>query len=495
MQGQVNPFEIHTGSDRVGSPLYLVLILGTLLISALLISKMGFIGGMAFIILPFGFVYLYLLFEYPIIGLYTSLGYSFIVLGLGKYVTGIPLGTLLDGIFILTYIALFFNRFREKIDFSPAAKDITLLSALWFGYTIFELVNPEARSTSAWFSGRGVAIYMFMCIPLSLLFINTNKKIDTFLVVWGIFSLLATMKGVMQHFWGVDQWERAWLNEGNYKTHILFGRLRSFSFMSDAGQFGANQAYSAIVAFIVSGAFKDVRRKLFFLVVAFGGLYGMILSGTRGALSVPLAALATFFVLRKNIKVMVSGAIVLALVFVFFKFTMIGQGNPQIRRMRTAFDPNDASLQVRLDNQKKLKAYLASRPFGGGIGHAGVKAQRFLPNAFLSNIPTDSGYVLTWAEMGIIGLGLLLFILFYVLIKASFKIMFRIRDPDLKLKLSALVGGMFGIMVANYGNAVLIQMPTNILIYISMAILMNSDQYDCEENDTIKTSSMTTITA
>jgi hypothetical protein len=52
--------------------------------------------------------------------------------------------------------------------------------------------------------------------------------------------------------------------------------------------------------------------------------------------------------------------------------------------MRTAFDPNDASLQVRLDNQKILKGYLAVRPLGGGIGHAGDKAQRFLPNAFLS---------------------------------------------------------------------------------------------------------------
>jgi hypothetical protein len=61
----------------------------------------------------------------------------------------------------------------------------------------------------------------------------------------------------------------------------------------------------------------------------------------------------------------------------FFKFTMIANGNDQVRRMRTAFDPNDASLQVRLDNQKILKGYLDSRPFGGGIGHAGDKAQRF----------------------------------------------------------------------------------------------------------------------
>jgi len=38
-------------------------------------------------------------------------------------------------------------------------------------------------------------------------------------------------------------------------------------------------------------------------------------------------------------------------VYIFFAHTTIGQGNAEIRRMRTAFDPNEASLQVRLENQ------------------------------------------------------------------------------------------------------------------------------------------------
>jgi hypothetical protein len=476
----VNPFESETGSGRIAMPGYVALILCIVSVSAWLIFRMEIIGGLAFILLPLFAVFIYFLFTYPILGLYTTLGYAFIVLGLGKYITGIPLGTLMDGILILTYIALFFNKFRERVDFSPANKDITILAVIWFGYTIFELFNPEARSISAWFSGRGVSLYMLLTVPLTLLFIDSNKKLNTFLYLWGILSLLATLKGVMQHFMGVDHWERAWLNEGNYKTHILFGKLRSFSFMSDAGQFGANQAYSAVVAFIVSLSFKDFRNKLFFIIVAVSGLYGMVISGTRGAMSVPIVGLAVFFVLRKNIRVLITGAIVLMAVVVFFKFTSIGQGNAQIRRMRTAFDPNDASLMVRLDNQRKLRAYLATRPFGGGIGHAGVKAQRFLPYAFLSNVPTDSGYVLVWAEMGVVGLLLLLFILFWVLIKSCYRIMFRIRDPMLKLKFAALASGMSGIMIANYGNAVLGQMPTNMLIYISMALLMNSELFDKE---------------
>jgi hypothetical protein len=248
--------------------------------------------------------------------------------------------------------------------------------------------------------------------------------------------------------------------------------------MSDAGQFGANQAYSAVMAAIVAFAEKRSRRRIFFLLVAVLGFIGMILSGTRGAISIPLAGFAFFFILRKSSVVVISGTVLLVIVFVFFKFTYVGQSNTFIRRMRSAFDPNDPSLQVRFENQKRLSTYLATRPFGGGIGHAGVKAKAFLPDAFLSNIATDSWYVLIWAEQGIVGLALHLFILFYILIKSSYRIMFRIRDPVLKLKMAALASGMFGVMIASYGNAVLGTMPTSLLIYASMALMLNTEKLE-----------------
>ena len=483
MKGILNPFDQFVGSDQLQKPFSIVMLVGLLTLSAVITSKIGIVGGLGLFILPFLFSYLYLLFRFPIIGLYTSIILGFVLMGLGRYITGLSLGLIMDGILILTLLALIFNRFTERIDWSPANKDITYLALIWFGYSLFELVNPESRSVAAWFSGRGIAFYMLMLVPLTLLFIDTNRKLDYFLYLWGIFTLLVTLKGFIQMKFGVDHWEQAWLDEGNYKTHILFGKLRVFSFLSDAGQFGANEAYSGVMAAIVSMAQKDWRKKLFFLVVAFAGFFGMIVSGTRGAISIPLGGFMAFFVLRKNIRVMSIGFVLMIIVFIFFKFTSIGQGNDQIRRMRTAFDPNDASLQVRLENQKRLKVYLASRPFGGGIGHGGVKAQKYLPNAFLSQVATDSGYVLIWVEEGIVGLLLHLFILFYVVGKSSYCIMFRIRDPILRLKMSALTAGMFGIMVANYGNAVLYQMPTSMLIYTSMAIMMNSGKLDISEKE------------
>jgi hypothetical protein len=475
-ENNINPFEVYSGSDRLREPRFIFFLFFTVILFSFLFSAIGILGIGLISGLTIMLVYSFFLFTNPIIGLYTAIVFGFILIGFGRYAKDLQVGLGMDGILVLTYLALIMNRFKEKVDWTPANKDITILSAIWLFYALFEIVNPEARSVAAWFSGRGVFLYMILIVPLTLLFINNNRKLDTFFIIWGVFSILATLKGIMQLKFGVDQWEQGWLNEGNYKTHILFGKLRVFSFMSDAGQFGANQAYSAVVAIVYSMSQKG-KRKFFFILVGILGLYGMIISGTRGSMSVPLAGFMTFFILRKNVKVLAFGVGLLLIVFIFFKFTSIGQGNDQIRRMRTAFDPNDASLQVRIENQKILKRYLATRPFGGGIGHGGVKAQKFLPNAFLSQIATDSWYVLIWVEEGIVGLILHLFILFYTVGKASYKVMFKIRDPILKLKMSALISGMAGVMLASYGNAVLGTMPTSVLIYISMAIMLNSEVF------------------
>lgn len=476
----INPFENYSGSMNLSKPGYLLLLFASLSIVGLLVVKLGIIGIILVFALLFGGVFLYYLFCYPIIGFYTAIALNFMLLGIGRYIKGLPLGFGIDGILVLTYIALFMNKFKEKIDWTPAKKDITFLCIIWFAYSLFEIINPEARSIQAWISGRGIAFYPLLFIPLTLMFIDSSKKLQMFFYIWGIFSLLGTLKGIMQMTMGVDFAEQEWLNEGSYKTHILFGKLRVFSFFSDAGQFGANQGYTGVVFLIYAMSQSKILSKFFFICVGLLGIYGMVISGTRGALAVPIVGFMTYFVLSKNVKVIIIGVSFLALVFVFFKYTTIAQGNAQVRRMRTAFDPNDASLQVRLDNQKILKNYLSSRPFGGGIGHGGTKAQKYLPNAFLSNVATDSWYVLIWVEEGIVGLMIHLGILFYVMIKASLIVMFKIKDPILKYKISALIAGMAGIMVASYGNAVLGQMPTALLIYATMAIILNTDVLEKE---------------
>ncbi len=480
MAGETNPFNVSTGAGKLGTPKYILLMISVSALSAFALVKLGVAAGIGLTAVPILGFFLFWLFRKPITGFYTIIVLDFLLFGIDRYIPeDIQIGLVMDASFILTYLAIIFNRFYEKVNWAPAKKDVTLLAAIWFGYSLLQFFNPEVKSYAAWFSGvRGISFYMLLVIPLALMFIDNRRKLNNFLVIWGSFSLLASLKGIMQMTIGVDPVEKAWLSGPAGQTHIIFGHLRAFSFMTDAGQFGANQAYSAVVATIVAFAEKDLRRRIFFLAVAALGFVGMFLSGTRGAISIPLAGFFLYIILRKNFWVMSAGIVLLIVIIAFFKMTYLGQSNAYIRRMRTAFNPNDPSLQVRLENQRALRTYLATRPFGGGIGHAGVKAKAFTPDTFLANTPTDSWFVLIWAEQGIVGLVLHLFILGYILVKGSWLIMYKIRNPVLKIKMAALASGMFGVMVASYGNAVLGTMPTSILLYISMALIINSRHFD-----------------
>lgn len=471
----------HTsGSAQLKKPL---VILGILLLSLIFGYTIGNYGLNIGIILSGSLlfvVYFAIIILYPQFGVYTTIATGFVLLGISRYIRpDLPIGFIIDILIILTVVAMFLHKFPKRIDWHPAKKDITLLAFIWLMYCALEVVNPEAQSVAAWLSAiRPLGFYFFMFVVFALMYLNTPKRLKILFRIWGIFSILASIKGIIQLHVGLDAWEKAWLDSGAAQTHVLFGRLRVFSFYSDAGQFGANQAYTAVVFSILFFEEKKLKEKIFDAIVAVLGFYGMAISGTRGALFIPFAGFALYLFHKKNIYLLTIGMIAGLAIFVFFKYTTIGQSNYNIRRMRSAFNPQDPSLQVRLENQRKLRIYMATRPFGGGLGHGGVKAQKFVPNAFLANIPTDSWYVLIWVETGIVGLFLHLFIQLYTLGKASYLLMFRLRDPKLIAMMSALSSGMLGVMLASYGNAVIGQLPTSLLIYSSMAIMLNSTTID-----------------
>ncbi len=139
----INPFENFSGSLNISKPGNLIMLFSIMLISALIIVKLGIIGIGLLLAIIFGSVFLYYLFCYPVLGYYTAIALNFVIIGMGRYVKGLPLGFAIDGILVLTYLALFMNQFRSRIDWTAAKRDITFLSILWLGYSIFELVTRK----------------------------------------------------------------------------------------------------------------------------------------------------------------------------------------------------------------------------------------------------------------------------------------------------------------------------------------------------------------
>ncbi len=83
---------------------------------------------------------------------------------------------------------------------------------------------------------------------------------------------------------------------------------------------------------------------------------------------------------------------------------------------------------------------MADKPFGVGLGLRS-KASRFDDTAVTSWIATDSWYVMVWVETGAVGAVLYLVLHALILGVGAWRIMFRIRDPQLKGLLGALLAG------------------------------------------------------
>ncbi len=456
---------------------------------SILIIATEFVGIAVLIALPIVMLFLYWSLQFPNRGLMVTLIFAFIAIGAIRYFPQLPLGLSVDIALLLGLISAVFQS-RDKVDFKKAKNSLILVTLIWVIYNFAQIANPEARSMAAWaYAVRGTALYMLFTVPLTLLYANTNEDLNRFIKLIFFFALLASIWGLRQHYIGLDAAENRWLDAGSRSTHVLFGNLRVFSFFSDAGQFGAGIAHIGLISFILALGPFSPKKRLLFAGMALLYFFLMVLSGTRGALVVPVGGILAYLFASKNFKIMVLGLLALGAFVAFLKFTTIGDENYQIRRLRSALDPQDASLNVRKLNQEKIAVYLANRPFGGGIGTSGYWGQRFSPGTFLAETPNDSWFVKIWAEMGVVGITLHLGILGFIGLMALFKI-WKVKDPRLKQKLLALFAGYIGILLSSYGNPILGQMPTGIIMYMSMAYFYLAPDLDQEVISSKKTTSM-----
>lgn len=433
-------------------------------------AEAGMAAPLAFIGLAFSIPLFIVFFNLPRWGIYTAILVSFFITAAARYIT--------DGIFQYTSEAILLVCWlgvlsrKDKTDFSPAKRDIVYLGLAWFAITVLQLLNPAGGSILGWISDSRYPFLWLLSVPLIMMFLKKEADINRVLIVMIAASLVAALYGVVQLKVGLSAADKAFLEAGAAKTHILFGQLRVFSIYQDAGQFGASMAHLAVISLILAmGPFRW-WKKLVCLLAAAAFVYAMLISGTRGALYVLLVGMLVALLVYKNLKIFIVAGFFLAGSFVFLKYTTYLQGNAQVRRMRTALDPNDASLQVRLKNQEKLRYYLRDKPFGGGVGTIGYAGTTYNPDKYLAQIPPDSYWVKVWAMYGIVGLVLWFGIMMYILGKTC-GIVWSTNEKGLKFKLGALTAGGAGIFVASFGNEVMNNMPSAMILYTSWALIFS----------------------
>ncbi|WP_262247656.1 O-antigen ligase family protein [Parapedobacter soli] len=451
-------------------------LLGLALLTAYYTVILGLVFPIAMVLSALLVICLAVLVSYPVAGLMGTVVYCFILPIVGReLMINFPFGIGVEVLLILTLLVAVFNKY--KTNWADANNDMVKLVILWFIISVLQVANPSGASVVGWFNEiRGTALNMLLVVPLACVVVQREKHLNLFLYIVIAWSVFGALNGIKQLYIGLSPGEQVFLAQ-NETTHLIRGVIRVFSFYTDAGQFGASMSHIALVSWILAmGSFKLWKRVLFF---GLGCLlfYGMIISGTRGALFVFSGGLIGLF-LTKNFKMLIAGLLILGMLFSFLKFTDIGQGSYQVRRLRSAVNPEqDASFLVRLNSQMKLADYLKYRPFGGGLGTIGGNGEKYNPGTFLASVAPDSYWVKVWAMYGIVGLIIWFGMNMYIMGKCC-GIIWRINDPHLRIKLIALISGAIGIFVASYGNEVINRTPSSILVFISWAIIYNAPKWD-----------------
>jgi len=355
----------------------------------------------------------------------------------------------------------------------------TMLFALllWCGFCSLELLNDTCGlgiQTGAWYTGaRMMGFQLMYAFLVYVLYITNPQNLNKYLVVWGLLSIYAALWVWKQQHIGLTQMENAFLQGRGRTTHIINGgaTIRLFSIFSDAANFGVNMAATAIAYLVFSINTKVKRYKIFFLSVGLICTWAMFPSGTRTAIFCLFAGAAVYIFLSKSFKIAVPVSILFALVFFILAFTEIGNGNASIRRMRSAFNKDDASANQRTINQAVIKKYLQDAPWGIGLGmgYENVPAN----NKFrkLATIPPDSEYVFIWIRTGSIGITLFLITTAIMFIGACWIVMFRLKNKSLCGIGAGFCCAFVAIQLGGYANQVLMQFPNCLLFYGGLSIV------------------------
>ena len=294
-----------------------------------------------------------------------------------------------------------------------------------------------------------------------------------YLKIWAILSLFSAFWTWRQQNLGLTPIESGFLYGKGSTTHLLQGGtlIRYWSTFSDAANYGCNAAGAAIAFFILGITSKVKKDKLFFLIISVFVIKSMFASGTRTAIFCMIGGFAVYIVLSKSIKIAVPASIIGGVLLFILAFTNIGQGNQQIRRMRSAFDKNDASSNTRSINQATMKKYMKDAPWGIGVGRGNDNVPANNKYNKMATIPPDSDYVFIWLRAGIIGITTFIITMLIMLGGACYIVMFKLKNSSLIGIGGGLCSAFVAIQLGGYANQVLMQFPNCLIFYGGLTIV------------------------
>lgn len=346
---------------------------------------------------------------------------------------------------------------------------------IWVGFCCIEVFNDTCGlgiNIGAWYTGaRLMAFQLLYAFIICSLYITTPQRIMRFLRIFAILSVFAAFWAWKQKTFGFTSAEKSWFWSYAARTHVVNGIIRYFSVFSDAANLGCNMASSAVVFYIIGITSRIKTDKIFFILAGAACTWAMFASGTRTAIFCMILGFIIFIFLSKSVKIGLPVTIIFGAFVFILAFTTIGGSNSMIRRMRTAFNKNDASKGVRDVNRESMAKYVKDAPWGMGIGIFTENVPPFNKYKILSQTPPDSEYVFIWVHTGLIGITVFIITTILMFLGGCYTVFFRISNPSLRGIGTAFCCAFAAIQLGGYGNQILMQFPNVLIFYGGLSIV------------------------
>lgn len=419
--------------------------------------------------------------RYPLFGLYfTSLFSSLFALPGRFFNMQSPVGILVEVFTYVLWIAVLRKSAQYRTNnYSFWSSQITTMLVILMLYFLLEIANPAMYNKIGWlfFFRKQISYLLIYFIAFSVL--NSYEKIKSYLKFWLAMALVIAIYGIKQQWFGLAEFEKAWLQSDPILIKLYFqaGFLRKFSFITDPAAFGILCSCFGLFSMVLALRIQQTGMKyiLYFSTLVF--FLATAYSGTRTCILMIGAGFFVYCIMTINDKrtyLFFIFATVATTILLVIPFT----DSPVLNRLKTILSGSkDASISVRNINRHKIQPYIRSHPFGGGINTSGVEGQLYNPGHVLADFPPDSGYMKILLEQGWVGFAINL-LLYFIILKKGITGFYNSRRPAIKNIFIALTVSLFSLIVGQYSQISISQYPVILFYYAALAVFIKLKDFD-----------------
>ena len=427
-------------------------------------------------IIPFLILFVYIAFKWRMFTFWLLIVVNFFIQF--KNLPPLPIPTSLPNEMIqLLLLGIAVIDARQTPHFERAQNLMFIALCIWCSFCTLEVLNDSCNlgiDVGSWYSGARMMAFQLLYIYLVfIIYITCPETLIKYLKLWAILALISAIWTWKQQKFGFTAAENDFIQGRGKATHIIQGGslIRYFSTFSDAANYGCFAAASALSFIIFAITTRIKKDRYFFFLISLFVIKEMFASGTRTAIFCMIAGFAVYIFLSKSFKIAIPATIIGSILLFILVFTDIGNGSQQIRRMRSAFNKEDASSNVREINQATMKKYIKDAPWGIGIGMGMDNVPANNKFRILATIPPDSEYIFIWLRTGPVGITVFICTMLMMFLGACSIVFFKLRSPSLIGIGAGLCSSFVAIQLGGYANQVLMQFPNCLTFYGGLAIV------------------------